>query len=178
MKSKNKFGQEQKSEILVAAPNRKRAQEEMVGFGLIIIIVAVILLVFLGLTLTKPQKEAVEDYEVNSFIQAFLQYTTDCEDNLEYLSVQKLIFDCNSGEECLDGRSSCEALNLTLMEIVGETWMVGEGRPIQGHELEIIVDDAKMLFFKEGNITQNYRGSSQDFSRRGENYEIFFKAYY
>lgn len=159
-------------------PKSKRSQEEIVGFALIIIIVAVILLIFLGFSLRSGQKEIVESYEVDSFIQTLLQYTTDCRDNLEYLSVQKLIFNCNSEEECLDGRSSCEALNLTLMEIVGETWMVGEGRPIQGHELEIIVDDAKMLFFKEGNITQNYRGSSQDFSRRGENYEIFFKAYY
>jgi len=159
-------------------PKSKRSQEEIVGFALIMIIVAVILLIFLGISLRSPQKEIVESYEVDSFIQTLLQYTTDCRDNLEYLSVQKLIFNCNSEEECLDGRSSCEALNLTLMNIVEETWIVGESRPIQGHELEIIVDDAKMLFLEEGNITRNYRGSSQDFSRKGENYEIFFKAYY
>jgi len=157
---------------------KNKAQEEIVGFALIMIIVAVILLIFLGFSLRSPQKEIVESYEVDSFIQTLLQYTTDCRDNLEYLSVQKLIFNCNSEEECLDGRSSCEALNLTLIKIVEETWMVGEDRPIQGHELEIIVDDAKMLFFKQGNITRNYKGSSQDFSRRGKNYEIFFKAYY
>ncbi len=153
----------------------KKAQEEMVGFGLIIIIVAVILLVFLGFSLRNQQKESVEDYEINSFIQAFLQYTTDCEDNLEYLSIQKLIFDCKNSEKCLDGRDSCEVLNSTLIEIIEESWEVGEDRPIKGYELRISSDEAEILFLEKGNITRNYRGSAEYLPKE---VDIYFTAYY
>src|SRR3989338_8353081 len=98
---------------------KKHAQEEMVGFALIIIVVAVILLVFIGFSIRKPQKENVESYEVANFIQSFLDYTTKCKDsaNLEYLSIQKLIFYCNNKETCLDGKDACEVLDSTLRGI-------------------------------------------------------------
>jgi hypothetical protein len=151
----------------------------MIGFALIIIIVSVILLVFLGFSLREPQKELVESYEVESFIQGFLQYTTDCRDsgNLEYLSIRKLIFDCNNREKCLDGRESCEVLNSTLTGIVKESWKI-EKRPVKGYELKIISNEAEMLVLKEGNITKNYKGSMQDFRTSGNSFEIFFTAYY
>jgi hypothetical protein len=157
--------------------NRK-GQEEMVGFALIMIIVMVILVVLLSFFLKNSQKEIVESYEVDSFIQAFLQYTTDCRNSLEYLPVQKLIFDCHNNEICSDKRDTCGVLNSTLKEIVEKSWQVGEGRPIQGYELTILVDGKGMLAIKEGNITKNYKGSGQDFSKSGENYELFFKSYY
>ncbi len=156
----------------------KSGQEEIVGFALIIIIVAVILLVFLGLSLNTPQKEIVESYEVDSFIQAFLQYTTDCRDNLEYLSIQKLIFNCYDDEMCLDERDACNALNSTLIGIVEESWKVEGDRPVKGYELKIIIDEEEMLLVEKGNITQNYKGSMQDFSKSGKDCEIYFKAYY
>ena len=85
MREKTKKAQEQKSKILVALP--KRAQEEMVGFALIVIIVSVILVIFLGFSLRDQGKENVESYEVESFIQSFLQYTSECRDNFNFLSV-------------------------------------------------------------------------------------------
>lgn len=157
---------------------RKKAQEEMVGFALIIIVVAVILLIFLGFALRKQQKEIVESYEVESFIQAFLQYTTDCRDNLEYLSIQKLIFDCYGGEMCLDGRSACDALNSTLKEILEESWKVEGDRPVKGYELKIASDEEEILLITKGNLTGNSKGAMQEFSRSGNLIEIFFTAYY
>src|SRR3989338_7985995 len=56
----------------------KRSQEEMVGFALIIILVSIILLVFLAFSLSKSKTESTESYEVNSFLQSTLQYTTAC----------------------------------------------------------------------------------------------------
>ena len=86
----------------------KKAQEEMVGFALIIIIVAVILLVFLAISLNKSKKEDLGDNEVNSFIQSFLSYTTSCgEYSDSYYSIQKLITECvNYESNCLDGRET------------------------------------------------------------------------
>ena len=115
----------------------KKAQEEMVGFALIIIIVAVILLIFLGFALRGQEKETVESYEVESFIQSFLHYTSDCRDNLEFLSVQKLISGCSNNVRCLDGRSTCEVLEPILKGIVEESWSTGADKPIKGYELRI-----------------------------------------
>ena len=180
MKRKNnKKAQSQKSKISSAIQN-KSGQEEIVGFALIIIIVAVILLIFLGFSLRSSQKEIVESYEVDSFIWAFLQYTTTCRDasDLEYLSIQKLIFDCNDGEMCLDKRDTCNVLNSTLKDIVKESWKVEGDRPVKGYELKIIINEVERLLLEEGNITKNYKGSMQDFSKGGKDCEIYFKAYY
>lgn len=158
----------------------KKAQEEMIGFALIIIIVAVIMLVFLNLSLKSPEKQAVESYEVNSFIQAFLQYDTDCEETYEtnYLSVQELIFSCNDEEKCLDERDTCEVLESTLQEIADESWKIGINYPVQGYQMNITVDREELISFQEGNITQNYKGFSQDFTKRGSRIDILFTAYY
>jgi len=159
----------------------KRAQEEMIGFALIIILVAIILLVFLGVSLRSPQKENVESYEVKSFVQAFLQYTTDCRDSndLRYFSIKDLIFSCNRNEKCLNERNTCEVLNFTLTGITEESWKVEGDRPVKGYELKILKDDTEtILIIEKGNVTKNYKSSMQDFSKSGSSFDIFFTAYY
>ena len=156
----------------------KHAQEEMVGFALIIIIVSVILLIFLSFSLRSSERMEIQSYEVEGFIQSFLQYTSDCEDSLEALSVQKLIFSCDDNEKCLDGRSACEAMDFTLKEICEKSWTVGEDTPVRGYELRITSDESEIFLFNKGNVTQNYKGAIQDFVKRGKNYEISFNVYY
>ena len=154
---------------------KKKAQEEIVGFALIIIIVAVILLFFINFYIRSGEKEGVESYEVDSFIQAFLHYTTDCEDYLEYLSVQDLIFECNNDALCLDDREACDILNSTLKNIVDKTWKVGENYPVKGYELKITINQQEVLSFIEGNITKNYKGAVQFLP---ESINVSFRAYY
>ena len=159
----------------------KKAQEEMVGFALIIVLVSVIVLIFLGLSLRDSQKETIESYEVESFIQAFLQYTTDCGDYRDsHLSVQKLISTCSQEEVCLDERDSCDVLNSTLTEIVEESWKVEGDRPIKGYELEIVLEDGTRIIplISKGNSTGNSKGVLQPFAPLGEDYEVYFTAYY
>lgn len=156
----------------------KKAQEEMVGFALIIIIVAVILLVFLGFSLSSSKKDTVESYEAESFIQTLLQYTTECRGDLEYLPVQKLIFSCYEGEECVNGKKSCEVLNSTLEGILEQGWGVGEESPVKGYELRIISETEEILDMRKGNITGNSKGTSQQFVKGGDTIDIFFTVYY
>ena len=156
----------------------KRAQEEIVGFVIIIVIVAIILLFFLNFYLKGEKKESIESYEANSFIQSFLSYTTECRDYLEYLPVQELIFECDNSESCLDGQEACEILNSTLKNIARESWPIGENRPIKGYELKIIAHQKELLSFTEGNITKNYKGSKQDFTKGSSVIEVLFRAYY
>ena len=74
-------------------------------------IVAVILLVFIGFSLRETTKDIVESYEVESFIQAFLQYTTDCRDKTnDILTIRELILECNDLEKCSDERDTCIVL--------------------------------------------------------------------
>jgi hypothetical protein len=167
----NKKAQDKK--LKIPSLYSKKAQEEMVGFALIIIIVAVIIIVFISLTLTRPQTEVVESYEVNSFLQVLLQHTTDCEDNLEYLSLQKLIFRCDSGGRCLDDRDTCDVLNDTLEEIISQTW-----QKEQGYELIITSEQEIIYELSYGNVTNTYKGAVQPFSRGGEAMQVSFKVYY
>ncbi len=159
---------------------KKKGQEEMVGFILIIVIVAVILLIFLGFALRNSKDTEIKSYEVQGFLQSVLQYTSDCEDALGFLSIQDLIFSCDRGGECSDG-SACEVLNSTLKEISEESWNVREGSYIKGYEFKIVPEDAEIgtgiFWLEQGNVTKNYRGASQDFRKRGQDYEVLFKLY-
>ncbi len=88
--------------------SERKAQEEMVGFALIMIIVAVIVLIFLSLSLRNQEEEIVENYEVDSFIQSFLMYTSDCADGYEprYRTIEKLIIDCNKNDHFYEQTNS------------------------------------------------------------------------
>lgn len=153
----------------------KRSQEEIIGFALIIIIVAVVMLIFLGFTLKNAQKEPVESYEVGSFLQAYLQYTTNCEDNSQHLSIQKVIFDCTENRKCLDGRNTCEILSNLSAEIVKESWPVEGDRPVKGYTLNINLNQAELLTIQKGNITDNFKS---DIIYLPKNVNVAFSAYY
>lgn len=135
-----------------------KGQEEMVGFALIVIIVAIIILVFLSFSLKAPQKEEVESYEIDNFIQTALQYTSDCQDNLDYLSVERLITRCYGGKMCLDGRSTCEVLDLIMAGIMEESWSVDRGSVIKGYALNITSEAESILALNKGNSTGKYKG--------------------
>ena len=155
----------------------KKAQEEMVGFALIVILVAVILLVFLGFSLNKSRGQNIKSYEADSFLQSMLQYTTQCKDNFGYLSVKDLIFACSSGNQCLDGSDSCSTLNSTLEGIMNQSWIIEKGSPIKGYELSINSSNGNTILIKTGNSTLNSKGSSQDFSKSGTSINILLKIY-
>ena len=154
----------------------KLGQEEMVGFAVIIIIVAVIMLFLLVFYLRSPQKGSVESYEVNSFIQSFLQYTTDCEDYSGEMDVRELIFECDVNSVCInDERNSCDVLNSTLKDMVEKSWQVGEDRPVKGYELKIMTDSGELISLKEGNVTGSYKGAAQPLPN---SIDVSFRAYY
>jgi len=154
----------------------KRSQEEMVGFALIVIIVSIIILIFINFSIKQDIKEPLESYEAESFIQALLQYTSECQDYLGYLSLQKVIIKCNNQEECLDGEEACEKLNETLTQLIEESWKVGNNRVIKGYYLNITEGERTMIFLGEGDTTNNYKGTVQ--SLGNNNIQIRFVSYY
>lgn len=157
--------------------NRK-AQEEMVGFIIIVVLVSVILLVVLGFMLKSSSTETVKDYEVESFIGAMLQYTSSCEADLEFLSVQDLIVECNSGSSCLDGENSCDVLNSTLKSLIKSGWNVNNQSAVKGYSFEVAAGDMGIFLLEAGNKTNDYKGSYQDFPKRSTNYIVSLDVYY
>ena len=151
----------------------KKAQEEMVGFAFIIIIVAVILIIFVSLAMNKPEEQP-ESYEVDSFIQALLQSTTDCEDRFEHLTVQRLISRCSDNSVCIDGRSTCDVLEEDLSEIFGKIWQI-EDRPVEGYVFNITSQGDEIFSIVDGNKTNSFKGSIQILP---DELNILFNVYY
>lgn len=156
----------------------KKGQEEMVGFVIIVVIISVVLLVSLGFMLKSNKSAAVENYEVENFIQASLQHTSSCETYVEYLSIQDLIVSCQKKEACMDGTNSCDILNESLINIIKNAWNIEEGSAVKGYKLKIIVEEEEILLLKEGNETRDYKGAFQDFAKGSNDYEISLNIYY
>jgi hypothetical protein len=156
-------------------PKSKRSQEEIAGFAIIIVLVAVILIIFLGFSLRKTSKE-IQSNEADSFVQSFLQYTTDCSliYETDYLAIKDLIVACSKEEKCFDERNSCEVLNSTTKNIIKESWQIEEGSFVKGYSLEIKSGEKSILNINEGNSTNNYKGSIQTLP---DYIDIEFKVY-
>lgn len=134
----------------------------MVGFGLIIIIVAVIILVFFGF-LVREKPQDIQSKEVESFIQTILPYTTECSINYDYnyQTFQELVNECKKGSICLNGKGACQELENTAKGIVEESWDVGLESQYKGYEFDIKFQDTSLISLKEGNQTRNSKGSLQ-----------------
>lgn len=133
--------------------NRK-SQEEMVGFVLIVVIVAILAVIFLGISLRK-NREAVESGLVENFIQASMSYTTDCLIGARNEDIKDLIKSCYENRGCKDERAACSVLNETLDDLMKKTWKVGEDRPVKSYNLLIYYEEneyiKKLIEISEGN---------------------------
>jgi hypothetical protein len=173
-----------KKEFIKRIKKSRRGQDEMVGFGLIIVLVAVILLVFVASTLKKSTKDNIESYESSSFIQAVLQQTTVCEKDLKNIDVKELIFECaNEGineKRCSNNLKACLVLNNTIKEIAKETWKVGGDNITKGYDLVIVANSKPIVGIFEGVSTKNSKGNYQDFANADGNDKVsfYFTAYY
>ena len=166
----------------------KRAQEEIVGFSMIIVIVAVILIIFLSISLNSNKKNTVESYEVESFLQSVTQKTSDCRsmDNLRYYSIKELVFKCYSGassgiaEMCFDTRNTCDVLLNDIGILSNKSWNPGAGEdfPVKGYLLNITADGVSFETLGYGNQTKSSKGSFQELRREGKLFRLEFYAYY
>lgn len=96
-----------------------RAQQEMVGFILIVILVIVGLMVFLVISMNKPLV-SVETKSTTNLLSSVMAYTTDCVVSEPYReNVMKLIIDCYEDQKCNNmNRMACDYLNETLFKVM------------------------------------------------------------
>jgi hypothetical protein len=97
-----------------------KAQHEMTGFVIIIVLVMIIGVIFLGIFLRKTKPIVVIDAEASNFLISSASMTTDCAQNYEpnYRTLEQLAVDCYDAKTCLDGRNSCELLTTIYGEIL------------------------------------------------------------
>lgn len=118
----------------------KHAQQEIVGFVIIIVIVAVIGVIFLGISLRKSRTQdmSTDDAEIANFLSTSAKYTSDCVlKEPFYAELQDLIAGCYSGKMCSDNRNSCDVLELVYKEMTESVWPAGADRPIKYTKLMI-----------------------------------------
>ena len=98
-----------------------KAQQETVGFVIIILMVMVIGTIFLGLSLRKSKPIVATDADLSNFLIASTSMTTDCAKDYasDYKSLGDVMEYCYSNDrQCFDGRKSCEILNDTYRSIL------------------------------------------------------------
>jgi hypothetical protein len=163
-----------------------KAQQEIAGFALIIVIVCIIGVIFLGLSIRHDDKGKTSA-EISDFISASMYYTTDCATGYvpNYKELKDLIKSCYRGEMCLDQRKACTVLNETYSGLISKSFMVKEDSKNKAYTLNIYFQDSKedspiepLLEINEGifsNCTSKAGASQPIFMNSGNlNVEIEF----
>lgn len=153
----------------------KLGQEEMVGFVLIVILVAIIGLVFLGIILRQPSEISYqESQEISSFLKSLRQYTTDCQKFEEnYVILEDLIKMCDQGEKCLDDRISCDILEQEVQAIMDKSFVVGQEAYKKAYNMTIYYGKSGepekiYLNLQKGSFSTITVKKSEDFVSYGE----------
>jgi hypothetical protein len=153
----------------------KKAQEEIVGFVIIVVMVVIIGLIFLGLSLRNSGDSGIRrSEEINSFLVSIRLYTTECVSGGYPRSLRELIVDCSQSRECLNKENSCEVLERTLERIMANsTFFVSESSPTTYYKIEIYkeVNDEKINVIEP--VEKFALNSSECKGLKMYNYQVF-----
>lgn len=142
---------------------KKKAQEEIVGFVLIMVVVAVIFLIFLGLSIRKgPTADKADSEEISQFLDSILEFSVEeCSTSYSYLNLEGLIRECYnnpSGSICGPDEQPCEALDRNIKTLIDSSWLINIDSPETGYLL--------YLYDPEGNAFSFISDPCEDVSRR------------
>ncbi len=144
----------------------KKAQEEVVGFIFIVVIVAIIGVIILGVYLRSPSSDIQsESKDIYQFLESLMQYTTSCSKNYDpnYLELSELIQECNSGlTKCVSGEDTCKILDRELKELLDSSFKPSQDSPIKGYELTSVLSanvTREIVSIKEGECGSVVKGS-------------------
>lgn len=118
----------------------KKAQEEIVGFVVIVVIVSIALVIVLGIMLANKENKKTESIEIYQFLESAMQYTTSCALSYEpaYLNLGELLQKCHEGISCLSGKRACEIFNQTIREMIVSSYQVGEESARKGYNFKAV----------------------------------------
>jgi len=120
---------------------RKKAQQEIIGFVLIIVVVAIVGLIFLSLTVLRSETRQESSVELSNLLQAANYYTTDCAISQipDYEDIEGLTQEYyrNKDRACLNGKTIEQTLEPTLKKIISNSLNVHEDSPNKAYMLNI-----------------------------------------
>jgi hypothetical protein len=156
----------------------RKAQEEMVGFVLIIVLVAVIALVFLAISIRKPQ-ETKTSKEIENFLHSSLLYTASCQSSPERIyDFRDLIEACLKSERCLSGEKACDVLNKTAFDLIEASFHVGEEERYKGYIFKIYRQNETLVYLSRSKQTSTKLGSEVPVYISGNNFYIRLEIFY
>lgn len=118
----------------------RKAQEEIMGFVLIVVLLVIVGVIFLGIRLRNPEPVQRESELIYRFIESSMEQTTDCKtsESGNFWTLDSLIRDCHTyNNECISGDKTCDIVENALKDILNSTWQVGPDFPFKGYEIEI-----------------------------------------
>jgi len=155
---------------------KKKSQEEMVGFVLIIVLVVVIGLIFLVLSLRKPSSLNTSE-EINSFLHASSKFTTSCQKYKgDFYDLSGLISACSKREDCFNGTFSCTILNETINTLINSSFKVGE--KYKGYYFKAYQRNETLFSIKKGNETNSKVGGEISIYTEAGNIKLVLELYY
>jgi competence protein ComGC len=119
---------------------KKKAQEEMVGLVLIMLVVAVIFVIFLGIFIKKgPTTDKTDSEEISQFLDAALKFSVEeCAPSLGYIKMSNLITECYRGTASCTGPLTCkQIIEEELTQLAQKSWRFTPESPEQGYEIVI-----------------------------------------
>lgn len=149
--------------------SKRKGQEEIVGFVLIVVIIAIVFVIFLGIKLRNPEPVQRESEILYQFIESSMEQTTDCilNNNGRNEVLNELIKECYSTNNvCLSGIDSCDSVKITLETMLNSTWQVGPNYPYKGYEFNIDYNSNlteggdNILSIIKGNCSNTFIGNS------------------
>lgn len=123
---------------------KKKGQEEMIGFVVILVLVVVIGLILLVISLRNMGDSQVrESEEINSFLFSIRPYTTSCVSRGYPQTIREVVADCSDGKLCDNGKSACEVLETTIKDILdSSTFVVSQDSENIYYKLNIYKESA------------------------------------
>lgn len=151
----------------------KRAQMEIMGLLLIVIILSLALLFVLKVVFLKEPSSLTQDYEKQKIVEAFVntlfQTSSGCTSDT---TMKDLLIDCAKNPfsggtiTCSDGRNSCVFANETIPLILEDTldqWGFAE----TGYEFVAVAPPyEKIVYYSSGNLSASLGGETTPFSLR------------
>jgi len=141
----------------------KKAQHEIVGFVIIVVIVAVIGVIFLSLTISRDEIKQTS-VDISNLLEASMYYTTDCAISFipSYKNVQELIRQCYESpiKNCLNDKKVCDSLEENLNKIISKSLDIDEQGVNKAYKLDIYYQDlnsnlTEEIFKNEVNVFED-----------------------
>ena len=127
--------------------NNKKAQQELVGFVLIVVVVIIGMVVYLGITLrSNPVQE--DSIQVSAILDAFLLQTSDCAIVYvpDYSDFEDLMKSAYKGDSCSNlNKKVLTYLNETVKDVLG-AMIDTEGGRITAYELSLFEEEGVGIF--------------------------------